>query len=105
MSSFLNSKCSINQTSQEGGKKALLHPPNNPNNEDKTRKTSTPLKVTSLKVSAKVSRVTTTANAHHKITNASQDYEFHTMEKKMLKKISYLSVRYSTKTSFHFCYQ
>lgn len=63
-------------------KKHYYTSPNNPNNEDKTRKTSTPLKVTSLKVSAKVSRVTTTANAHHKITNASQDYEFHTMEKK-----------------------
>lgn len=64
-----------------GKRRALLHPPNNTKNEDKTQKTSTPLKVTSLKVSAKVSRITTTANAHHKTTNASQDYEFHTMEK------------------------
>lgn len=45
-------------------------------------KTSTSSKVTPLKVSAKVSRITTTANAHHKTTNASQDYEFHTVEKK-----------------------
>lgn len=28
-----------------------------------------------------MSRITTTANARHKTTNASQDYEFHTMEK------------------------
>lgn len=39
-------------------------------------------KITPLKVSAKVSRITTTANAHHKTTNASQDYEFHTMGNK-----------------------
>lgn len=70
----------------------------------KKTKTSTSLKVTSLKVSAKVSRITTTANAHHKTTNASQDYEFHTMEKTFLKD-PVRSVRYSTKTSFHFCYQ
>lgn len=66
-------------------KRALLQPSNNTNNEDKTHKrpeTLTSLKVTSLKVSAKVSRITTTANAHHKTTNASQDYEFYTMEKK-----------------------
>lgn len=50
------------------------------------KKTSTPSKVTSLKVSAKVSRITTTANAHHKTTNASRDYEFNTMEKKGYKR-------------------
>lgn len=74
------------KSNKSRGKRASLHPPNNTNNEDKTRKTLTPLKVTSLKVSAKVSRITTTANAHHKITNASQDYVFHTMEKKKVKK-------------------
>lgn len=60
-------------------KRALLKPPN-VTDEDETRETLTPLKVTSLRVSAKVSRITTTVNAHHKITNATQDYEFHTMK-------------------------
>lgn len=57
-------------------------------------KTPTPLKVTSLKVSAKESRITTTANAHHKTTNASQDYEFHTMEIKLKKILFICSIQY-----------
>lgn len=75
-----------------GKKRALSHPSNNTNDEDKTQRneTSTSLKVTSLKVSAKVSRITTTANAHHKTTNASQDYEFHTMEKSFKRSCIYL---------------
>lgn len=86
VSSFLNNKCSINQTSQEEREHYYIlqmilimrtrHTHKNP------PKTSTSSKVTPLKVSAKVSRITTTANAHHKTTNASQDYEFHTVEKK-----------------------
>lgn len=55
----------------------------------KKKKNLTSLNVTSLKVSAKVSRITTTSNAHHKTTNASQDYAFHTMEQKRFKR-SYL---------------
>lgn len=61
------------KSNKSRGKKALLHSSNNTNNEDGTQKngTSTSLKVTSLKVFAKVSRITTTTNAHHKTTTAS----------------------------------
>lgn len=68
-------------------KKALLHPPKS-TNEDKTPGTSKPEKVTSPRVSAKVSILTTTANAYHKTTNATQGYVFHTMEEKYKRKKS-----------------
>lgn len=109
VSSFWNNKCSINQRSRdERGHRIILQMMLMM----KTRHTNTPpdistsLKFTSIKVSVKVSRITTNANAHrkttmpHKIRNVIQRGE---KDKRVKRSCIYLLIQY--KDIIPFCYK